>query len=94
MEQLGSFISIVFPSVAVLLGMYLTIKTFLAKDFEKKLVEMKIKNNEVVMPLRIQAYERIALLLERISPNNLMVMVNQPGMNVAALHPYFIKSDT
>ena len=85
MEQLGVFIGIVFPSAAVLLGMYLTIKTFLAKDFEKKLFEMKIKNTEVVMPLRIQAYERIALLLERIAPNNLIVMVNQPGMNVAVL---------
>jgi hypothetical protein len=85
MEQLGVFISIVFPSAAVLVGMYLTVKTFLTKDFEKKLVEMKIKNNEVVMPLRIQAYERIALLLERIAPNNIVVMVNQPGMNVAVL---------
>lgn len=86
MEQLGVFISIVFPSAAVLVGMYLTVKTFLAKDFEKKLIEMKIKNGEVVTPLRIQAYERIALLLERITPNNLIVMLNQPGMNVAVLH--------
>lgn len=85
MEQLGIFISIVFPSAAVLVGMYLTVKTFISKDFEKKLIEMKVKNNEVVMPLRLQAYERVALLLERITPNNLVVMVNQPGMNVAVL---------
>ena len=36
------------------------------------------KNQEVVIPVRLQAYERICLLLERISPNNLISRLNNP----------------
>ena len=38
------------------------------------------------MPLRLQAYERLILFLERISPNNLLGRVYQPGLTVREFH--------
>jgi hypothetical protein len=45
-----------------------------------------MKNHEIIVPLRFQAYERITLFLERISIESLLMRLNQPGMNSRQLH--------
>jgi len=72
MDTLIDFAKLLVPAGLVLYAMYLVVKTFLAKDFEKKVVELRTKNQETVLPIRLQAYERMVLFLERISPNNLI----------------------
>jgi hypothetical protein len=79
---IADFVKILLPAAAVLYGMYLTVKSFLNKDFEKKLIDIKIKTNEQVLPLRLQAYERMCLFLERITPHNLVVRANDPAYTV------------
>ncbi len=37
----------------------------------------------IVLPLRLQAYERMALFLERIEPNQLVMRIHNTGLNVA-----------
>jgi hypothetical protein len=86
LELAGDLIKILLPAGIVLYAMYLTLKSFLAKDFEKKLIDIKLKNTELVLPVRLQAYERMCLFLERISPHNMIVRVNDPSYNVAQLH--------
>ena len=86
LQFLGDLLKMVLPASIVLYAVYLTIKALVTKDFEKKLVELKLKNTELVLPIRLQAYERMCLFLERISPNTLIVRVNDPSYNVAQLH--------
>lgn len=83
MEIIGDLIKILLPSAAILYGMYLVVRSFLTKDLEKKLLEHKQKSIEIVLPIRLQAYERMCLFLERITPHNMIVRVNQPSFNVA-----------
>ncbi len=90
MEVLYEFGKILLPAGAVLYAMYLVVKSFLTKDLEKKLLEIKLKNTETVLPVRLQAYERICLLLERISPNNLVTRLNANNMNSAQLQQVLI----
>lgn len=92
LEFLSEFIKIVLPAVLVTYGMYLVIKTFLQKEFEKRAVDIqiknmdiKIKNNELILPIRFQAYERVCLFLERIAPHNLILSSNEPGMTAGQL---------
>jgi len=86
MEFLTDFLKIVAPSVIVLLGMFLVIKTLITKDFEKNNLEIKSKTTEVILPIRLQAYERMCLFLERISPNNLIIRVNTRAITAGDLH--------
>jgi hypothetical protein len=79
---ISDLIKIFLPAAAVLYGMYLIVKSFLNKEFEKRLVDVKIKNNEIVLPIRLQAYERMSLFLERITPHTLVVRLNEPAYNV------------
>jgi hypothetical protein len=41
------------------------------------------QNRSVVLPLRLQAYERMALFLERIDPNQLVLRIHTPGLTVS-----------
>ncbi|OJV16556.1 MAG: hypothetical protein BGO21_27140 [Dyadobacter sp. 50-39] len=43
------------------------------KFLEKQRTDNRSKNVEITLPLRLQAYERMCLFLERITPNNLLL---------------------
>ncbi|WP_310587541.1 DUF7935 family protein [Emticicia aquatica] len=83
MQSITELLKILIPSAAVLYGMYLTVQTFLEKQFEQKQLEVKQKNTELVTPIRLQAYERMTLFLERITPNNLLIRIN--NMDIQAI---------
>lgn len=85
MEPIWDLLKIVIPAGIVLYAMFLTIKTMLQKQNEGKLIELKAKNKEIVLPIRLQAYERMTLFLERISPDQIIKRVSQGEMNVAEL---------
>jgi hypothetical protein len=47
---------------------------------------------KVVTPIRLQAYERMALFLERISPDSLVLRCYQPGMDLKLLQGVMTKN--
>jgi hypothetical protein len=83
MQSITELLKILIPAAAVLYGMYLTIQTFLQKQFEQKQLELKQKNVEIITPLRLQAYERMTLFLERITPNSLLLRLSSTGLEVS-----------
>ena len=61
---------------------------FLAKLFTERSLKMQAMDNGktvkgIVLPLRLQAYERMALYLERIEPNQLVMRIHGDGLTVA-----------
>lgn len=81
MEILAELAKLIIPAAIVLYGMYLTVKSFTNKELELSLVDLKMKNRDIILPIRLQAYERICLFLERISPNNLVMRLNDSSYN-------------
>ncbi|MGD1841296.1 MAG: hypothetical protein ACFB0B_10430 [Thermonemataceae bacterium] len=73
---LADLAKIIIPAALVLYGMYLTIRSFLSKDFQRRLTEIKLKHTETILTSRLQAYERMCLFLERITPPNMLVRIN------------------
>ncbi|MCH7400510.1 hypothetical protein ACFOUP_10455 [Belliella kenyensis] len=86
MELISELLKIVLPASLVIYGMYLTVVSFLKRERENQLIHIKTKNSELLIPVRLQAAERICLLLERITPNNLVRRVNQPDFSAKDLH--------
>lgn len=76
MEALIEFGKIIIPAGLVLYAMYLLVKSFINAELDKKRLEVRAKSIETVMPNRLHAYERVCLFLERISPNQLIVRLN------------------
>ena len=65
------------------------VKTYFDNQQKAQMLQMKIDEHKeslkVVTPIRLQAYERMALYLERISPNSLILSTFRPGMDIKAL---------
>ena len=51
----------------------------------------KSEEQKILLPLRLQAYERIVLYLERISPENLMMRIAKPEMTALQLQAELVK---
>ena len=84
-EIFSDLIKILLPAGLVLFGIYLTIESMLKKQFERTVIEIRSKNTEIILPVRLQAYERMALFLERIAPPNIILRINQPNMTAGEL---------
>ena len=76
MEILAELLKIIVPAALVLYAMYLVVKSFLDKEFQQKALSIKAGDRQVLLPIRLQAFERIVLFLERITPNNLLLRLN------------------
>ena len=81
MEPLIELIKVLGPAALVLYLAYLLVRSFLNKQLDEIRLQVAQKSQEVVIPVRLQAYERICLLLERISPTNLLSRINNPELN-------------
>lgn len=92
MDLLFDFLKIVIPSGIVFATCYFLVKKFLDKDANKNLSEVKSANAQIITPLRLQAYERMTLFLERISPNNLIMRVYKNGTDSNSLHVELLKA--
>lgn len=79
MDALIEFGKILIPSALVLYAVYLTVRSFIAKEIELKKLEVRTRSIETILPARLQAYERMTLFLERIAPQNLLIRLNNPG---------------
>lgn len=86
MDSFLEILKLTLPAAFVLYGMYLAIKVMVSKSLLAKEVDIKIKSLEITLPVRMQAFERMSLFLERISTDNLLVRINQSGMTASDLH--------
>lgn len=78
---LGTFLI----AVVVFLTSFFSVRLFIQNDERKRLLELKEHNKSVIAPIRLQAYERMAMFLERIEPNQLILRLNDGTTNNAAL---------
>ena len=82
----------VIPSLVVFGVTYMILQKFLEDNYSRKLLDIRTKNSELITPVRLQAYERLILLLERISPNNLVLRLNHPGITAGQFKGELISS--
>ena len=82
MEFITDFLKFLTPAAIVSYALYATVKAFLNKELQEKRQAVHQKNAELAFPLRLQAYERLCLFLERITPNNLLVRLSGSATSV------------
>lgn len=93
----------VLPAIIVLLTSWLLLKTFFNNQEENKIHELKKQAEELkaqlqgedkrlITPIRLQAYERLALYLERIAPQSLVFRIQKPGQTVYQLQTTLLQN--
>ena len=75
---------------------YLLTKRYFDNQQKTQMLQMRIDEHreavKLVTPIRLQAYERMALYLERISPDSLVLRCYQPGMETKLLQGVMTKT--
>ena len=71
------------PAFLVLVAVFLVIKKFLDRDLSIRITEAKHQKYKDTLPLRLQAYERLCVFLERISPPSLLPRALNHAMSAA-----------
>lgn len=92
MEDLLDILKYILPSLVVFGTAFFILRAFLQNGTHKKLLELKLTNQNVISPIRLQAYERVTLLLERISPSSLILRIAEPGMTASQLQTALIQN--
>lgn len=77
MDQLFEILKLILPAGIVFLTTYYLVKNFLDQERSKKSLDIKLANQTVLTPMRLQAYERMVLFLERINPNSMVMRTNK-----------------
>ncbi len=85
MELLSDLLKLIIPASLVLYGMYLTVKLLLNREADRHRFDVQNRYAEAVVPVRLQAYERMVLFLERINPANLLLRLGGSASTVSEL---------
>jgi hypothetical protein len=83
MKEIIEVVRYTIPAVIVFLAAYFLLKEFFFQESKKREIDIKLEKIKLSLPIRLQAYERIILFLERISPANLVMRVHKPGLSAA-----------
>lgn len=82
MELFADLLKVLLPAGLVLYAAFLTLNTFLKSQRADREADLRANHAQAVLPIRLQAYERMCLFLERISPNQLLLRTSGQAAGV------------
>jgi hypothetical protein len=71
---------------------WLVIRHMLQDDQDRRRQDLLLQTVKTITPVKLQAYERVVLFLERISPESLIMRTAKPDMTALQLHSAMISS--
>jgi hypothetical protein len=92
MEILAQIALIVLPAGAVLFTVVLFLRKQSEKDLRNMQIELKKERQSFFLPNRVEAYQRAVLLMERISPNSLVMRLHNPGLPAKMMQSELLKA--
>jgi hypothetical protein len=75
-----------FAGVGVVWIAFYLVKPYLERDEKIQLLEFRKAVSNQTLPLRLQAYERLVLFIERINPANMLIRLNATAYTAQELH--------
>jgi len=81
MQQILEIVKYILPAIIVLIATYVIVNKFLINETERKRLALFHENNKQNNLLRFQAYERLAIFIERIHPTTLIARYYQKDMS-------------
>lgn len=73
----------ILPAAVVAITAYYLLKKLLDNYQRKQVISLKAEHQKSITPVRLQAFERLMLLLERISPSSLVFRVGKQELSAS-----------
>lgn len=80
------------PALVVLLATWLVMHKLFSNEREKRLWELKRASQKENSPIRLRAYERLALLLERTTPEHLLMDLPLGEMTILEVQQHLLRA--
>lgn len=77
---LMEILKLIIPATIVFLTAYFVLNSYLNNEYQRKMLELKMNNQNQLAPLRLQAYERLTLFVERITPHSIVIRTHKTNM--------------
>ncbi|MGC9343969.1 MAG: hypothetical protein ACP5E3_14800 [Bacteroidales bacterium] len=85
MADLLEILKYTLPAIVVFLTSFFILKLYLKNEEKKRKFELSMNQKDSILPLRLQAFERLILYLERISPDSLVMRFKNTRLSVVEL---------
>lgn len=85
-------IAMLLPIIIIFFFIYYMLKAFFDQFEKQRKQELLVRYSKETLPLRLQAYERLALFLERIKPESMIMRVSLPGMTTLELERVLLEN--
>jgi len=85
METVLEILKYTIPGLLLLVALWIMLRAWSRSEERRKKSEFNLHLTDEVLPVRLQAYERIILLLERISPESLLLRISRPDFSARKL---------
>ncbi len=72
LQEILEILKYILPAIVVLIATYLIVNKFLVKEIERKQLAIFQQNTGVTLQMRLQAYERLSIFVERMHPNSMI----------------------
>lgn len=80
------------PALCVLLATWLVMRQFYKAEADKRLWELKSLAQKEISPVRLRAYERLTLLLERTTPEHMLLELNLGEMTILQVQQHLLRT--
>lgn len=85
-NYLFDVIKLTISGLLVVMAAFYIARPYLERFEKQQLIGLKQTFTKETLPLRLQAYERLVLLIDRINPANILVRLNDQGLSAGELH--------
>ena len=83
---------LIIVTASILITAYLFLKKNTSNELTQLKLELKKDRQNFFLPNRVEAYQRLILLLERISPNSLVMRNHHPSLSAKTMQSELLKS--
>ena len=90
-NYLFDILKLTVSGLLVVLSAFYMARPYLERFEKHQLIGLKQSFNKETLLLRLQAYERLALFIDRINPVNLLVRLNDQSYSAGELHYLIVK---
>jgi len=80
------------PALVVLAATWLVMHKLFNNEREKRLWELKRLSQKEISPIRLRAYERLTLLLERTTPDRMLMEMNLQEMTIPQVQQQLLRT--
>ena len=85
MNDLIELLKLILPAGLILYTAYLMVRTLIGREQKQRHEQLEEARDKTILPLRLQAYERMCLFLERTTITNLVVRLASSGLSAQEL---------